>query len=278
MIWVLVGAVALGAVWFVSLRLGLDSAFRRQAAQVRGRAIWEDKGPTPLGENRYTPQGLTYVNGKLIFANSWRNTKSRVYEIDPASMTIERTFDMPPEAVHTSGFAWDGEHLWGVDYISNRAYCIDLEKSLAAGAVHLVGHFNTTLRGSSACCIVPWNGRQCLAISDFMRSRRTIFVRKEEALAAGTAAGHIEFEYTNEGWSQGLEYVEGYLFEAENKAGTDVINKISLEQLRQTPHARKATVRQYAAPAGGVEDLAWDGTALWTSDESVFRFFRGSLD
>ena len=48
-------------------------------------------------------------------------------------MSAERYFDMPTAAVHTSGLAWDGEHLWAVDYISNCAYWIDLEASLAAG-------------------------------------------------------------------------------------------------------------------------------------------------
>ena len=193
-------------------------------------------------------------------------------------MTVERWFDMPEGAVHTSGLAWDGEKLWAVDYIANYAYCIDLEASLAAGTVKELGRFDTTLRGTSACCIVPWNGRRCLAISDFMRSRRTIFVRMEDALKTGTAQGNIEFEYRNEGFSQGLEYVDGYLLESENKAGIDVINKISLERLRQTRDAYRSTVTQYPAPSRGVEDLAWDGQSLWTSDETVFRFFRGWLD
>ncbi len=100
-----------------------------------------------------------------------------------------------------------------------------------------------------------WNGLRCLAISDFLRTRKTVIVRKEDALRAGTASGNIEFSYT-----------------------VDVINKMSLEKLRRTGSARQATVRQFAAPSRGVEDLAWDGEAFWTSDETVFHFFRGHLD
>jgi glutamine cyclotransferase len=278
MVWTLVAVVVLGGAWTICHWFGVDSLLRRQKGARVGNAVWEDKGPTPLGEKGYTPQGITWVRGKLIFANTWKNTKSRVYEIEPGSMRIERTFDMPPGAVHTSGLAWDGAHLWAVDYKSNRAYCIDLEGSLAAGEVRVLGEFDTTLQGTSACCIIPWKGRDCLAISDFMRTRRTLFVNKEEAVKTGTARDNIEFDYRNEGFSQGLEYVDGYLYESENKWGINAINKMSLEKLQQTRDAWKATVTQYAAPSKGVEDLAWDGEAFWTSDESVFRFFRGKLE
>jgi hypothetical protein len=93
---------------------------RRQPPTRRARVHWEDLGPTPLGEKRYTPQGLTWVDGRIVFANTWKNAKSRVYRYAPEPMTLEGTFDMPDEAVHTSGLAWDGAHLWAVDYVSNR--------------------------------------------------------------------------------------------------------------------------------------------------------------
>lgn len=278
MIWVLATIMALVLLWSAAVRYGIDSLLKRQPRRRLGRVDWTDQGPTPLGDKKFTPQGLTWVNGKLIFANTWKDARSRVYEFEPASMQVQRTFDMPAEAVHTSGLAWDGERLWAVDHRSNLAYLLDLEGSLDSGVAHVLGRFDTTLKGTSACCIVPWNGRRCLAISDFMRSRRTILVRMEEALTSGTAEGHIEFTYRNDGLSQGLEYFDGYLYEAENKWGVDVINQISLDQLRLTPDARRATVRQYPAPSRGVEDLAWDGASLWTSDESVFRFFQGRLD
>jgi glutamine cyclotransferase len=268
------GAVV-GAVVFY---FGLDDWLRRNHAVFRADIAWEDRGPTPLGENRYTPQGLTWAEGRLIFANCWRDKRSRVYEFDPATMQCLRSFDMPPEAVHTSGLAWDGARLWAVDHISNYGYCIDLEGSLASGQAHVVGRFDTTLRGTSACCLLPWEDRQVLAISDFRNSRRTILVRPDEALAAGTAKNAVAFSYRNEGFSQGLEFIEGFLFEAENKRGCDAINQIDLVRLRETGASRAATVWQYAAPNGGVEDLAWDGRRLWTSDEVQFRFYCGKLE
>jgi len=252
--------------------------FVRQKGTIVGNSSWEDRGPTPLGEKGYTPQGMTWVDGRIIFANSWKNKRSRVYEYHPESMATTRHFDMPSEAVHTSGLAWDGQYLWAVDFVSNRAYCIDLGPSLEGGEAVVVGSFLTTLKGTSACCIVRWKNDEYLAISDFMRTRQTIFVEHRKALEAGSADGLITYSYRNEGFSQGLEYAEGFLYESENKLGMDVINKISLDKLAESGNSRKATILQFTAPSRGIEDLAWDGQSIWTSDESVFRFYKGRLN
>lgn len=275
---VLCGGGALLALLLVLIRSGLWSLlFKRPGSRV-GNLQWESRGAVPLKEKRYTPQGMTWVDGRIIFANSWKNTRSRVYEIDPSSMAIGRFFDMPEGAVHTSGLAWDGKRLWAVDYIANRAYCIDLQSSLDKGAVEILGSFETTLKGTSACCIIPWKGKSCLAISDFRRSRNTIYVNMYDAMDSGSAAGHIEFRYDNEGFSQGLEFFDGHLYESENKLGTDIINKIDPALLERERSSARATVVQFRAPSRGVEDLAWDGHNLWTSDETTFEFYRGAFE
>jgi len=269
---------ALVAAVIAFLHYGLYRFLTRQPEEKRARAVWDDRGSVPLADGKYTPQGMTWVNGRIVFANSWKDTRSRVYEFDPETMVSKRHFDMPVGAVHTSGLAWDGAHVWGVDYISNFAYCFDLERSLAESAPKEIGRFRTTLKGTSACCFIPWDGQTYLAISDFMRTKRTILVRHHEAIERGSADGCIVFSYRNEGFSQGLEFAENYLYEAENKRGYDVINKIDPDLLGQTKDSRSATIKQFSAPNGGVEDLAWDGEFLWTSDEVTFRFYRGRLE
>ena len=272
--WVLgVVVVLLGLTTFAVLRYGLWNLLIRQPASRVVRLEWEDLGPTPLGEERFTPQGMTYVDGRIVFANSWKNTKSRVYEIASDGMQLLRTFDMPPEAVHTSGLAYDGRHLWAVDFISNRCYKIDLEESLKSGAVHVVGQFSTGLRGTSACCFVELDGKRHLVISDFMNTRRSYVVRHEEAVESGDMASSVVFFYTNEGFSQGLQWDGKYLYESENKWSADVVNQMDLAVLRESGSARRATVRQFNAPSKGVEDLAWDGESFYTSDETTFRFY-----
>jgi hypothetical protein len=200
-----------------------------------------------------------------------------VYEIDPQSLQVLRTFDMPAEAVHTSGLTWDGQQLWAVDYISNRCYCLDYEASFVSRQPHVLGMFDTTLRGTSACCFAPYGDEQRLLISDFMRTKRTYFVDTRRALAQGTARGAIDFSYRNGGFSQGLEVFGGWLWESENRRGIDVLNQIDVARLFQTGSSQAALHRQFNAPFQGVEDLAWDGQRLWTSDEVDFHFYHVPL-
>jgi hypothetical protein len=246
----------------------------RKPRSLRGTLAWEDLGPTPLGEKDYTPQGMTWAEGRILFANSWKNTRSRVYRYAPPAMTLEGSFDMPDEAVHTSGLAWDGSRLWAVDYVSNRCYAIDLGRSLAAGKAVVLGGFPTGFGGTSACALLEHGGERLLAISDYTRTARTYAVRHEQALAEGGLANAVAFSYRNEAFSQGLIWDGTWLFEAENKLGVDVINQMDVGRLVATGSARASTVRQIAAPGRGVEDLAWDGTWLYTSDEMSFRFYR----
>jgi glutamine cyclotransferase len=220
---------------------------------------------------------MTFARGQIIFANTWKNTRSRVYRMKPPRMDILATFDMPPEAVHTSGLAFDGENLWAVDYISNRCYKLDLEASFAKGQAQVLGSFATDIGGASACCFLQYEGRKCLAISDFMRTSRTYVIRHEDALRAGRMRGSVIFSYKNEGFSQGLESDGQYLYESENKRGVDLVNRMDVAALARTGSARKATVRQFLAASAGVEDLAWDGEYFYTSDETTFRFYRCRL-
>lgn len=238
---------------------------------------WHDMGAVPLAYEKYAPQGMTWVNDRLLFANTWKNHKSRVYELDPNSMEVLRWFDMPPEAVHTGGLTWGEQHLWAVDYESNKAYKIDLEASFRSSRAAVVGEFDTTLKGTSACCFVPWKKKSRLAISDFGLARTTILVNHQRAIEDGTARNAIVFSYKNQGFSQGLTYALGHLWEAENCLCGSVVNMICLDKLERYRDSKQATVLQFTGPSYGIEDLAWDGQHLWTSDEWVFRVFRANL-
>jgi len=275
----LLGAVlAIGLVAGIGFwRYGLWNLLVRQPSDKRGPLSWEDLGPTPLGQERFTPQGMTFVRGDLVFANSWKNKRSRVYRLRPPRMEVIGCFDMPAEALHTSGLAFDGQHLWAVDYVANRCYRLDMEASFAQGQAQVLGRFDTGLRGTSACGFLKYEGRECLAISDFMRTRRTYVVRHEDALKAGHMRESVVFSYRNEGFSQGLESDGRFLYESENKRGRDVINQLDVAALVRTGSARESTVRQFDAAANGVEDLAWSGEFLYTSDETTFRFYRCRL-
>lgn len=264
---------ALPFVFRGDMKRGLSRVAKDRRAVLR----WEDLGPVPLREKRYTPQGMTWVDGRIVFANCWRNTRSRVYRIDPDGMQIEAWFDMPSEAVHTSGLAYDGVDLWAVDFKSNRCYQIALDASYRQQRAEVLASFPTGLGGTSACCFVPVNGETLLAISDFRRTCRTFLVRHEAAMAAGEMAQHVVASYRNGGFSQGLEWDGRYLYESENRLGVDVLNELNLDLLLETGDAGRATRRQFAAPHRGVEDLAWDGHTMYTSDEVSFSFYRTEM-
>ena len=99
------------AVLLLARHFAVFKLCHRHRGDILVTAVWEDKGPTPLGEKGYTPQGMTWANGKIIFANTWKDTRSRIDEIEPENMKILRTFDMVDGACHASGLAWDGKYL-----------------------------------------------------------------------------------------------------------------------------------------------------------------------
>ncbi len=275
--WFLLSLVVLASGMIgVAYKLSIHSLFIRNRSKA-SRIEWQELTPTPRAEDKYAPQGAAYVDGFFLLANTWNDKKSRVYEYSPETMTVLRYFDMPERANHTSGLSWDGRSLWAVDHLTNLAYQIDLEKSLSTGNAAVENTFNTGLRGTSACAVVPVDDRIALAISDFMHSGRTIIVDVDRVLQKESIQDAILFSYMNEGFSQGLEYVDGYLYEAENKIGINVINKLDIKLLRQYGKSRSAIVAQYNAPGRGVEDIAWDGASLWTSDEVSYRIYRSDL-
>ncbi len=233
--------------------------------------------PTPLGEKKYTPQGMTWVDSTLLFANTWKNKKSRVYHLETDSLSILSYFDMPKEAVHTSGLCIIDGFLWGVDYKSNRAYKIDYKQSFADKKCALVGSFDTGLKGTSACCAVHYKGQSLLAISDFMRTRKVIFVDPEKCLKAGSTGNNVLYFYKNQGFSQGLEWDGTYLYESENKLPRAIINKIDLEKVCATHKVKDGLIQQYTLPVKGIEDLAFDGEKFWSSDEILFKFLTITL-
>lgn len=250
----------------------------RQTGQKTRLATWDSLGPTlPVGQD-HTPQGMTSIDNDIIFASSLMNTKSIVYRIDGQSMEVLQEFDMPPEAVHTSGLAFDGQHLWAVDYISNQCYELDQAASFISGNAVVTRRFATGLKGTSACCFVFYQGELLLAISDFMHTRRTYLVRHQQAAEAGDMKNAVVVSYENEGFSQGLAWDGEYLYESENKLGRDVVNKMDLALLLKTGKARAATVVQFNGPANGIEDMAILGDLLYTSDETTFQFYKCSQE
>lgn len=233
---------------------------------------WHAVGPTPLAEKRYPPQGLVYCRNKLLIAVHWNDTKCRIYELNPTTLEELRYFDMPDDAVHTGGLSYDEQDLWAVDYATNKAYRLDYEQSFESREASILGSFETSLKGTSACAIVPYEGKTYLAISDFKNSRETILVDVEKAEKSGSALNAIRCRYRNEGFSQGLTYDKGALFEVENKYPQAVVNHYHVADLFAQ---RDAWRGQYLTPDRGAQDICSYEKGFWLSDAVTFQIYRG---
>ncbi len=253
-----------------------------QGADRDPPTAWVDLGPVPGAEGRYPPQGMTFVAGQLIFSEHWQDKKSMLYRVDPGGMKLLASAEMPPEAVHTSGLGWDGEHLFAVDYRSNLIYKLDLERTFASGKAVVVQQWPTGLEAASAMAVFRFNKIYHFAVSDFLHTGKTYVISREEMVQLG-AKGLPELAlvtYRNGGFSQGLTWDGHLLYEAVNSHGKDRIEVIDIaEALGKRDSSLVRKLGSFTAPDGMVEDLGNDGTRLWTSDEGSYRFFRlDSLD
>ena len=75
-------------------------------------------------------------------------------------------------------------------------------------------------------------------------------------------------------FSQGLGWDGHYLYEAVNRFGTDEVRVYDLRAAMAAGAPCEPTpIASFPAGGPGVEDLASDGTRLWTSDERSWRFY-----
>jgi len=229
----------------------------------------------PAVNEGFSGQGFMWYKGNLLIAGHFDNLRSSVYEIDPADGAILRRFDMPAEATHTSGIWWDGEFLWACDYNADAVYKLDLEESLDTETASVLGSFETTLQRTSAVCMAEYEGERVLVLSDFAATASTYLIDFEGALEDGTAEGHILGSYANGGASQGLLYVDGFLYECDDQL--DQLLKLDLEEAVTAGTYLDAVLEAYTTPSASTQGVAWDGKAFWTMGHDSENVYRGEL-
>lgn len=241
--------------------------------------LWVELGQTPNAANKFVPQGLTYIDGYLYLAESHDNKIGMVYQIDPSDgAKITGQFQLPDDAVHTSGLAWDGKYLWAVDYASLKLYQINLKVSLGAGKANVINSYETGLTGPSAITSFVWKNTPYLALSDFRNSNHTYIIPHEKIKTDAAITEVALFSFKNKIFSQGLTSDDQYLYEATNKIGEDIIYKLDLCKLFEAHNFDEALVETIQAPAGMVEDLAIGARKIWTSDESTYRIYSAPIE
>ncbi len=73
--------------------------------------------PSPLAGKRGDEIGLSFAGGKLLVADRLSDT---IYRMDPKEGIVLDSFTSP--GPYPTGLAWDGSHLWNVDYETRKLY------------------------------------------------------------------------------------------------------------------------------------------------------------
>jgi hypothetical protein len=230
---------------------------------------WERVG-TPEIPPEFIPQGLATMGDELLFS-AYRKTPpvSRIWRIDPENLSLLDWFDMPPEATHTSGLAYDSTRgiLWASDYDSGEIYAIGLENSFIQDTAVLIGKFKMHEDNVSACCLASFHDTMRLVVSTWESSGRTYVLDEQASLDREEAV--VLGSYKNIGYSQGLAFDGQYLWEA----GL-VLTKLNLEQAVEKADYKEGLVA-YCSQPPLPEDIAFLHDTLWMPNEYWDKaFFR----
>ena len=246
------------------------------ASGTRG---WKSFGAVPGAPLKYPPQGMTLVGTDLVFSDHRRDTGSRLFRYRRDTLELVAAAEMPVEATHTGGLAWDGASLWAADFNANRLYRLDLERTFRTGIASVIASYSTGLHGTSALTALRVAGTDYLAISDYgwLPSSRTYIVRVDRIGERMTRplVELADVSYENGGFAQGLAWDGAFLYEAVNGLPKDSIWIVDVADALVRRDARRVKhLGRFDGPGHGIEDLATDGRSLWTSDESSYEFYR----
>ncbi|TET23922.1 MAG: hypothetical protein E3J71_00630 [Candidatus Stahlbacteria bacterium] len=230
---------------------------------------WERVG-TPEIPAGFVPQGLSAMGEKLLFSAYSKNPPlSRVWRIDPCNLNLLGWFDMPPEATHTSGLAYDSTRgvLWAADYDSDKLYAIDADSSFAIHSAVTIGEFPMGVENVSACCFASFHDTLRLVVSTWESSGHTYVLDEQASLDKGEAV--VLGSYKNIGYSQGLAFDGEHLWES----GL-VLTQLNLEQAVEKADYKEGLISYFSEPPLP-EDITFLHDTLWMPNEYWDRaFFR----
>ncbi|MEA3312737.1 MAG: LamG-like jellyroll fold domain-containing protein [candidate division WOR-3 bacterium] len=233
---------------------------------------WERAG-TPEIPPEFVPQGLATIGEELLFS-AYRKTPpvSRVWRIDPSDLTLLDWFDMPPEATHTSGLAYDSTRgvLWAADYDSDKLYAIDADSSFAIHSAVTTGEFPMGVDNVSACCFATFHDTMRLVVSTWESSGQTYVLDEQASLDKGEAV--VLGSYRNVGYSQGLAFDGEHLWES----GL-VLTQLNLEQAVEKADYKAGLLSYFSEPPYP-EDITFLHDTLWMPNEYLDRAFYRLID
>lgn len=185
----------------------------------------------------YGLDGLTY-DGESFWLSS--NSTDQLYRLSVAGELIEE-FDAP--SGYPFGMAYDGQNLWLADG-TDRIFKLDRSgNALASFSVP------TDFPGG-----LTW-GAGKLWLSEYQGPHRVFGIDADPSCSAGSAVVTTAFEIPG-GGSPGLAWDGEHLIVPMN---FDVYSSTKLYVMT----AEGQLVRQYDLPVHSVQDIVWDGSALW---------------
>jgi len=222
---------------------------------------YTQQSATPESDD-WVPQGLAYSDGYFYFSGVNDIGGSKVWKLN-ATFGVEDYFIMPDEAKHTSGLVvGDDGYLYAADYSSDKIYKIAMNTSFPSHSADVVDNFTTWLEGTSALCFADHLGLSRMLVSDYANTKKTYVVDYQSSFSTGSMVSIAD--YTNNGWSQGLCYYNGLVYESgasmwgfDLDAAVEAGSVLSIE----------ITERGYQPPSP--EDITFDGTNMWITSEAI---------
>ena len=233
---------------------------------------WERVG-TPEIPAGFVPQGLSAMGEELLFS-AYRKAPpvSRVWRINPSNLELLDWFDMPAEATHTSGLAYDSTRgvLWAADYDSDKLYAIDADSSFATQQAVILGDFPMGVENVSACCFATFHDTMRLVVSTWESSGQTYVLDEQASLDKGEAV--VLGSYKNIGYSQGLAFDGEHLWES----GL-VLTQLNLEQAVEKADYKEGLLSYFSEPPYP-EDITFLQDTLWMPNEYLDKAFYRLID
>jgi len=234
-------------------------------------------GHTPYYEKKFKPQGLCFISdSSFLLTVHHDDMLTTAHEIDMKSLESIREFKLPPSATHTSGLTMvDSNTLVAVDYNDNNIYVVNLQKSFSEKKASIIEKTSTSLKGTSSVCYFSHNNKNYLAVSEFMRSKRTYILDYDRLIKTRSFDEAVVATYKNGWFSQGLTFHNGNIYETTNSIfGNSVLEIRTLtDVLNENNEVIKVSV-----PAKGIEDIDIKDGWFFTTDEKTFEYVKFTLD
>ena len=198
-----------------------------------------DSFPTPST----IPLGLEWIDGYL-----WHSARGSrlIYKINPTTHAVIRSFK--PGVYDPAGLAWNGSQLFCADWTLGKIFRIDTANGAALDSFPSPNGypFGLAWDGNNLWCTEVYTGRLCKLDSN------------------GAIIQYFEYPY----WLQGLTFDGIQFWVVAQEKGANYQTRL----LRISTSGD--TLASHQPPGPYLEDIAWDGSHLWTCHAGINKIYK----